>query len=295
MKCKRIMALALALVALRPDPVWADDPPDLSREYLSLVARHLYRWHMDESSLSHLEDLDDLEFLYRWRDAALDEGDRSRFISLRIPALRYEVLLKKADYDVPELAMSIKNGDYRIVRAGPVANAEVEDADYTRTAIPVNELIAYLFSVRNQRDYPDEALIERMRSALRERYLEPAGARIEGPQTVYIAPLSPVANHLWVFWENEGKVIRFSSDSDIATPAFWHIEKLGVELYDLDRDVVVAMAEAPGSNAYITRDWAARVLYNCIVFGKRMTITPVAKSEHDESMHSSLEDHHEAN
>ncbi len=287
----RVFIYLLLTISTGVTRAHAEDPPDLSRDYLSLVARHLYRWHMDETSLSHLEDLELLDFMYRWRPVPLDEGDNSRYIELIIPALKYQVLLKKADYVVPELETHVVNRDYRIVRAGLLPEIPETNDDYVLTTIPIKELIAHLFSLRNERVYPDESLSMRMRLAFRERYLESAEAPVQGPQTVYVAPLSPVANHLWVFWENEGRIIRFSSDSDIATPAFWEVEKLGVDLYDLDQDVVVAMAEAPGSNAYITRDWAARVLYNCVVFGKRMILNPdelEANAERTESDEDNL-------
>jgi hypothetical protein len=133
--------------------------------------------------------------------------------------------------------------------------------------------------MRSVREYPDDELIERMRSALREQYKLQPGETVTGPQTVYVAPISKVSNNLWVFWENAGKIIRFSSDSDLTSKAFWDYEKLGTQVYDLDKDVVVSLAENAGSNAFVTRDWAARVLFNCVVFGKRMII--MAKESQD--------------
>jgi hypothetical protein len=47
-------------------------------------------------------------------------------------------------------------------------------------------------------------------------------------------------------------------------------------VYDLAKDVVVSLDEVEGSHAYITRDWAARAVFNCIVFGQRLVITPPA-------------------
>jgi len=49
-----------------------------------------------------------------------------------------------------------------------------------------------------------------------------------------------------------------------------------VRFYDLDEHVVVALAEVAGSNAFVTRDWAARVLFNCVVHGKKIILAPGA-------------------
>ena len=268
-------AALLILLSLAAFPATrADDPPELSREYLSLLMRHLYRWHLDETMLASVDDSNHVEFLVRRQDTALDEGDRSSYLELYIPQIRYSVLLKKADYKVPEVDGSIRNADYRIIRAELTPDRPADLDRYHRIEVPKQEMLDYLFSVRNQRTYPDQALRERMADALRREYMLAPGETITGPQVFYLAPISDVSNNLWVFWESKKKIIRFSSDADIATKEFWAIEKLGAEVYDLDKNVVVSIAEVPGSNAYVTRDWAARVLYNCIVFGQRIEVMP---------------------
>jgi len=248
----------------------------LDEKYLSLVARYLYNWHLDETSLIAIDHASEIDFRYKPVRLELDEHDRSQYIDLYIPLLSYHVRLKKSDYDVPELGIRVQNADYRIVRAHKVESMAGDLDSYASVITPKQQMLDYLFSIRNQRHYPDEALLSRMRQAFREKFGSQIPADYRGMrQTVYVAPLSPVANSLWVYWETGRKIIRFSSDSDINTEAFWAIEDLGVELYDLDKNVVVSLAEAPGSNAFVTRDWAARVLYNCVVFGKRLELEPV--------------------
>jgi hypothetical protein len=134
----------------------------------------------------------------------------------------------------------------------------------------------YLFRTRAQREYPDQALQERLRVALRNAKSPSDAPLAAGPQTIYISSISPVSNELWIFWETRGWLIKYSSDSDIHNPAYWEIEKVGVHVYDLAKDVVVSLDEVEGSHAYITRDWAARAVFNCIVFGQRLVITPPA-------------------
>lgn len=279
MKCngrrKFLMLVVSALTLISPSiALRADDAPSLSSDYLSLVMRHLYRWNMNESELVVVDESDDLEFLLRWITLKLDEDDKSTYIELLIPQLSYAVTLKKADYKVEELDLHITNADYRIIRAEKYDRMPAEPDAYVRQVLKKKDVLNYLFSVRNQREYPDEALMERMREALRNQYAGLTNLAISGPQTVYFAPISKVSNNLWVFWENARQIIRFSSDSDLTSKAFWDYEKLGVRMYDLDKNVVVSIAEAPGSNAFVTRDWAARVLYNCVVFGQRQIIMP---------------------
>jgi hypothetical protein len=270
--------LVIVAVTLTSLPARAEDAPEpeLSSDYLSLVMRYLYRWYLDETALLVIDDSDEVEFLMRWLKPELDEGDKSSYIELLVPQLSFAVVLKKADYVVPEMDIEIKNADYRIIRAGKYDQMPAERDAYRSVKLDKKNMLEFLFSVRNQRDFPDGELIERMREALRNQYGSLTNIVIEGPQTIYVAPISKVSNNLWVFWENARQIIRFSSDSDIASKAFWAYEKLGVEMYDLEKDVVVSVAETPGSNAYVTRDWAARVLYNCVVFGQRQTLTPKA-------------------
>jgi len=266
-----LVALALALSSL---PARADEPPELSPEYLSLVMRHLYRWHLDETALLVVDDADELAFLVRRLTPGLDQDDNSSYLELLVPQLSYVLTLKKASYQVPEMGIEIENADYRIIKAEKVDDIPADLEAYRRLALSKEYVLDYLFKMQSQRDYPDEAMIERMREALRNQYASQTNIAVTGPQTVYVAPLSKVSNNLWVFWENARQIIRFSSDTDLASKAFWDYEKLGVRMYDLEKDVVISMAEAAGSNAYVTRDWAARVLFNCVVFGKRMTLLP---------------------
>ncbi|HMO49532.1 MAG TPA: hypothetical protein PKE26_03580 [Kiritimatiellia bacterium] len=247
--------------------------PEIDDDFLALVMRHLYRWHLDETALLAVDAEDELVLMLRDVTPALDENDQSRYVEILVPALSFSVLLKRADYALPELGLRVTNADYRVMRAHKLDVLPEDFSGWTRRTLSKSWLLQYLFSIRNERNYPDEALMARLQQAFRERYGATGAA--EGPQTIYIAPLSRVSNNLWVFWENAGKIIRFSSDSDIDSEAYWAIEKVGVTLYDLEEDVVVSLAEVSGSNAYVTRDWAARVLYNCVVFGRRVLLEPL--------------------
>jgi hypothetical protein len=145
--------------------------------------------------------------------------------------------------------------------------------------VPLQDIKDYLFRTRSQPDYPDAALFDRMRQALRkelEREKESLGLTnaMTGEQTAYLAPLSPVGNDAWVFWENQKLLIRITSDIDLSNPAVWEHETMRVQVYDTYRQAVVSLGEAAGSNRFMTRNQIGRALYNCIVLGQRVAVTP---------------------
>ena len=47
-----------------------------------------------------------------------------------------------------------------------------------------------------------------------------------------------------------------------------------MQVIDLDKDVVASTREVPGSNAFVTKDWVGRLLFNCILYGERVVRTP---------------------
>ena len=69
-------------------------------------------------------------------------------------------------------------------------------------------------------------------------------------------------------------VLRFSSDADLTQKTYWDLADLDVHVYDLRENVVVSLGEVPGSSKYVTRDWAARALFNCIALGQKVTMPP---------------------
>lgn len=61
-------------------------------------------------------------------------------------------------------------------------------------------------------------------------------------------------------------------------PAAWDHFELALKVYDIDEQVVVSFDKAPGSNSYLTRDPVGRVLYNCIVLGRRLKLQPLNRT-----------------
>ena len=252
-------------------------PSELVRQpYLFEVIRYLYRWQLDEAEVDRIVGANKVVFWVRRVEVPLDSGDRSVLGEILLPQLGLRVNVKKADYRIEELNTEVKSASFRVTqvfrgevpRRAPQGSVVVE-AD-------MQELRDYLFRTRAQHDYPDQTLIARLQQAIRKEAAKegiltnvPAGDKI-----VHIAPLSPVANEIWVFWEAGRKLFSFASDIDLANPAVWEHETLLARVYDLDQQVVVSHEEAPGSNRFLTRYEVSRALFNCVLFGQRLTVQP---------------------
>jgi hypothetical protein len=91
---------------------------------------------------------------------------------------------------------------------------------------------------------------------------------------LHIAPMSPIGNDFWAYWENGRVVIHCSSNIDIANKHIWDHEQFYFHYYDVYNNTVVSLREAALSNEYMTRDQVGRILFNCMVLGKRVSLTP---------------------
>lgn len=274
MSMRRFVCVLILVLGVASSSRGAETNLVFSRDFLSEMLRHLYRWHLDETALLAIDDAAELEILARPLKPTLDAGDLSRYAELAIPRLSLLVTLKQADYSVPDMNLRITNSGFRLLRVERYESLPRASNAYETIRLPRKETLEHLFATRNRHEYPDAELRERLRRALRKQLVAPGGPPPTAQQTFYVAPISPVANDLWAFWETGGKLIRFSSDADLKSKAYWEYEELGVRVYDLQSSVVVSLAEVPGSNAFATRDWAARVLFNCVVFGQRLTVVP---------------------
>ena len=276
-----VMALLGSVVA-----AWAQETPSVALEaagaappaeltdldFLCQITQHLYRWYMDEADVEKKTEAKAETFIYwvRRLDVKLDEGDRSVIGELLLPQLGIRVMVKKADYAIEDLGIEVKSRGFRIVNvsreplpAEPPPGAAVVQMDYA-------QMRDDLFRKRAEARFPDEAMQERLRMAVRDYYhLDPADTRPR-EQVIHVAPLSPVANELWVFLETRKILIRFASDIDLEDPAMWEHQELGIRTYDILKQTVVSMNEAAGSNEFLTRDQVGRALFNCVVLGKRV-------------------------
>lgn len=240
-------------------------------ETLSEVMRHLYRWNLDETDFEGVSRGGDLDFLIQSTHPELDEGDRSLYAEIFIPSLSTLVLMKKTDYTIEELAVDVRSDRFKIVNVEKSIGLSGDEADAMDVKIPVGEMMDYLFKTRSQPDFPSRELSMRLKHAIADEIADYREKAKEGPQTVFVAPLSPVANEIWAYWQEENLLVRWSSDIDLNNPAVWEHESLATKTIDIDQQAVVAASEAPGSNAYYTRDQIGRILYNCVVLGQKRT------------------------
>lgn len=242
-------------------------------ENVSEVMRHLYRWYLDDADLVSITGADSAVCYILPLELELDEGDHSLFAEIYIPAFGVLIRLKQTDYRVEELALEVASDTFKII------NVERVDSDYAvpenaiRRAIPVEQMRDYLFQTRHQQDPPSPELLKRLRTSVRgklEGRLDSVPG--DGVQTVFISPISPVSNEIWVYWQDAKLLIRWKSDIDITHPAVWEHERLMVDIFDIEAQVVLSFSDVPGSNAYLTRDRVGRVLYNCTVLGQKLEV-----------------------
>ncbi len=252
-------------------------PELVQKPYLFEIVRYLYRWQLDEVEVDRLVGAKNVVFWVQRVEAPLDQGDRSALAEFLLPQVGLRVKVKKADYRIEELGTEVKSANFRITQVirGDLPTRSPRGAEVVE--VDMQELRDYLFRTRAQHDYPDPALVVRLQQALRKEAAREgllATNDFAGNKIVHVAPLSPVANEIWVFWEAGRRLFSFASDIDLANPAVWQHETLLARLYDLDQQVVVSHEEAPGSNRFLTRYEVSRALFNCILFGQRLTVQP---------------------
>jgi hypothetical protein len=296
MKSTLLVSWALIIiVSAAPLPQAKATPPPalLEREYLFEVIRHLYRWHLDEKDVENIVGKPEVAFWVRDCTPELDPGDNSRLGDIVIPDLDVKVTVKKASYRIQELDLAVKDKTFKIINVAR-GGTPAEPTGYKVVTASYQAMLDYAHRTRNLARFPENDLLMRLRLAARKTILKhldqlaetrPANGTAkkddlpDQEQVVYFAPLSDVANEIWVFWETGRSLIRFTSDMDLENPALWDHDQLVVRLYDIDEQTVVSLSEVAGSNAYMTRDQVGRALFNCIILGKRAVLQPLQESE----------------
>jgi hypothetical protein len=272
--CLGVTGGTVNVASAEPDPA----PEELQdKSYLFQIIQYLYRWYLDESDAERIVGQDLAQFEVRSLPAALDEGDRSRLGEIRLPQLGVSVLVKKADYTIEELDLTVRNEIFKVINVSRgVYTGDAEGS--IGVQLSMKEINAYQFRTRNETRFPEGELLMRMRRSARDaidQYLKERGDGIpDGDQVVHFAPISSVANDVWCFWEAGRLLVRFDSDIDLENPALWEHDELAVSLFDIDEQTVISLDQVAGSNAYLTRDSVGRALFNCIVLGRRLVLTP---------------------
>jgi hypothetical protein len=248
--------------------------PLLEKQFVLDVLQYVYRWHFDQSYLLEAGKLDTLEVWARQLHPRLDPGDRSEFAELWIPAVNTRVELKRSDYMIPEMNLAVVDRSFKVRRVTrqlrpPASRSNYQVGRYTRA-----EVQDHLFNTRANRVPMSDALRTAARKLVFEYLNKTHPAPFTEDQVLHVAPVSPVCNDLWAFWETGRKIMLFSADMDLSNPGFAQLSQLRLDVIDLDKDVVASTREVPGSNAFVTKDWVGRLFFNCILYGERIMRTP---------------------
>jgi hypothetical protein len=268
---------SLSAAAAEPPPAAEPAPPPeavCAPRFLDELALHLYRWYLDESDLDpdRIES-DGFRFLVRRLDRAADEGDKSEWAEIRLPQMNLGVTLKRPDYRIEELDLAIQSDLFRIVNIFRLDAAEPEpDGGWTVIDLPLDAMMERLLGSLNAATFPSPGLTDRLRRACRRAMDLDPDSREAGDQVMHIAPMSAVANEVWVFIGNENLLMRFSADDDLEDEGLWPFQELDVKVFDVFRQTIVTHDQVPGSNMYMTLDQVGRALFNCIVLGKRLIV-----------------------
>lgn len=271
MKFPRTLALAAVLATARMAAA-AAPAEALDQNYLFEVTRHLYRWYLNESDIESAATNKTFAFWVRSVPMKLDEGDNSQFAEIVLPRIGVTLRIKKADYQIPELKEAVRTKNFNIITVERVEPPDAAPADASVVDVDFAGMREHLFKTRSQSVFPDDALTERLRVALRKELKLDPTKHEPGEQIFHLAPLSPVANEVWVFWENKKLLVHFSSDLDLTNADVWEHDNVRVRVSDVLNQTVLTMDEAAGNNSFMTRAQIGRALYNCIVLGKRLAV-----------------------
>lgn len=255
-------------------------PPEiLEKPFLYEVTRYLYRWYLDEIDIESITEKDDLCFRIRKLNPKLDEGDKSQYVEIIIPSLKLSIKMKKSDYRIEELNALVKSNSFKINNVSRYEKEFEIPEECITVNLDIKDMKAYLFKTRNQAEFPSPELYARVRKAFREEFgaellKKLPAVQIKKEWVTFIAPLSPVANEFWAFWENGKYLVRCSSDIDLVNSDVWEHESLKFRIYDVLNQMVLSLNETGGDNSFMTRDQIGRALYNCVVLGERLIVPP---------------------
>jgi hypothetical protein len=245
----------------------------INREFAFAVLSYLCRWHSDAATLVEGKEQREVEVWVRLVYTEVDDGDRSRFAELWLPSAGLLVDLKQAAYEAPERKLVLRDEGFKIRAVHWMHPRSVEERGWTVLRFPSVEVVEGLEQARNQRLFPDTDLERRLRDALSDylrRYHEQEWRA--GGQTFYTAPMSTVSNELWIYWENKRTAVRLAADGDLRDSRTWTQEVPHLRLVRLDRETSGLPGELGGGPKQISPEWAGRLLYNCVVLGRKFSL-----------------------
>ncbi len=271
--CSVLLALS-SLSTTRATPPQVD--PRLTDEhFLYEVLRYSYQWYLGDPFFMLTAEAKTFEIWIRpLKPKTPDEGDNSLYAEIWFPAAQLQYKLKLADYFIPELKRQVKSSGYHITHAAPLTAAPHPREDYVVVTLARDKARAYLFDERNHPQAPDEALRRRLLAAVRDVVQKNPPANRTKLQMFFLSDVSPVSGDLWVVWVNGKRAIRFAGELGAEQPDLLEYLPLHSHVFDFDRQVVASLLETEGRTGFITKDWAGRILYQCLVLGERVDVSP---------------------
>lgn len=241
------------------------------------IIRYCYLWYLDDRFFVATAKETSFELWFRpVKPRAPDPGDESRYAELWIPVAQLQLQLKLADYPIPELQRQVRSPGYRISRAAIRPAAPGPREDYTVVTVQRDQVRAYLTEVRSRPHVPDAPLRARLLAAMKEVVKLNPPADPAALQVFYLSNVLPVSGDLWVLWVNEQTAIRFGGELGADQPDLLEVLPLHTQLFNLKKQVVVSLLETEGRTGFITKDWAGRILFQCLVLGERVEAPPAA-------------------
>ncbi|MEI6805111.1 MAG: hypothetical protein WCK49_01225 [Myxococcaceae bacterium] len=209
----------------------ASVPTELTQtDFISSVMRYVYLWSDSPESSDKI--------WVRLVKIKTDKGDHSQFAEMWLPAQKLLIDLKKADYQVPERNLTMKDNGFKIRLVKHLPKAPAPISGWKVLALPSKK------NLTQKHVFPDETAKIQLKKAL--------GSYPDTGEACYIAPVSQVSNELWVFCESPKLALRFSTDVKLTDP-------LSVHAIDLNKEG-------------IPPEWAGRLLYNTVILGEKLDL-----------------------
>jgi len=248
-------------------------------DYLRGALHYIYQWFLDPAHFFEQDQDKDLEVMIKKIDFRKDKDNYSERYNLIIPDLNLGVDLVKANYRIEKLDLQVTNNSFKIVAVYPKIRKPGTNEGFSVKILKENRVFTELLKKRNEKNPPSDEIMKKLRKSLAALVKIESKSSLDVFQTFYIGPLSEFSNDIWIFWETGKKLVCFSSATDFTTDGYWQLLPLFTKIYDLDTDVVTSLEEVGGSNAYITKTWAGRIMYNCIVDGIKIVIQPSSNTK----------------
>jgi len=235
------------------------------------LLHHVDQWYLSDEYYFELDEDEHIPVRIAPLNIPLGDGDNSRFYEVDFPEIGLYIVLKQSDFSLPELGVTIQNSHPKVVsvkrydKDSPLS----EKAQVRYLCEREAEQLLYQERFRKS-DWTGEQ-VQPLQKALAQ-ILSRKTPAISGEQTFFVSKVSPYSNKIYVYWLEGNKIIGFSSGADPHTPEYWKTAPMGTRIIDLDTDVVTSLQQTAGSNAYVTKAWAARILYQCVAKGTRLRL-----------------------